>query len=226
MAPPRIYTGCCSVTECDGAAVAIGYCSKHYQRMRRSGSTEFQTRPYVPKPCSFVMCDRRAVAHGLCNGHYQRHLRGADMMAPWRNGRKLVCTVDGCDKKHMALGLCGFHYHRQYNGVPLDYERPKWGRRVHDGYVLLQVSDRPGGRAYEHRLVMEAHIGRLLLAHENVHHINGDRSDNRIENLEIWNVSQPPGQRVPDKVAWAIELLELYAPEVLISHSNEEGRSP
>ena len=67
----------------------------------------------------------------------------------------------------------------------------------------------------QHRLVMEQHLGRKLLRHENVHHINGVRDDNRLENLELWSKWQPPGQRVIDKIEWAIQLLELYAPEQL-----------
>ena len=62
----------------------------------------------------------------------------------------------------------------------------------------------------EHRYVMEQHLGRRLLAHENVHHLNGDRGDNRIENLELWSSWQPHGQRVKDKVTWAKEVLVLY----------------
>jgi hypothetical protein len=64
-------------------------------------------------------------------------------------------------------------------------------------------------------MVMEQIIGRPLLPSENVHHVNGDRTDNRPENLELWTKSQPSGQRVTDKVEWAMELLKLYAPDRL-----------
>ena len=56
-------------------------------------------------------------------------------------------------------------------------------------------------------MVMEEFLGRELLAHENVHHVNGNRSDNRIENLELWSKSQPAGQRVVDKIDWAVSFL-------------------
>ena len=62
----------------------------------------------------------------------------------------------------------------------------------------------------EHRYVMEQRLGRLLAAHENVHHLSGDRADNRLENLELWTTAQPSGQRVYDKIAWAVEFLGQY----------------
>ncbi len=96
---------------------------------------------------------------------------------------------------------------------------PRARYQYEHGYILVRVGHGRGRKAlrYEHQVVMEAHLGRDLLPNEQVHHVNGQRDDNRIENLELWSKSQPPGQRVQDKVAWALEIIALYAPARLTS---------
>lgn len=78
------------------------------------------------------------------------------------------------------------------------------------GYVYLSSGIHSGGKVAEHRRVMESSLGRSLIRGENVHHINGVRSDNRLENLELWVRTQPSGQRPEDLVRWAHEILRRY----------------
>jgi hypothetical protein len=62
----------------------------------------------------------------------------------------------------------------------------------------------------EHLIVMEETLGRPLDESETVHHKNGNRSDNRPENLELWASNHPSGQRVIDLVRWADQILSKY----------------
>jgi len=82
------------------------------------------------------------------------------------------------------------------------------------GYIQM-MNPKTRKRTYEHIYIMEQHMGRELLKHETVHHKNGVRTDNRIENLELWSSSQPSGQRIEDKIQYWREQLAFYAPHML-----------
>jgi hypothetical protein len=76
-----------------------------------------------------------------------------------------------------------------------------------NGYRMIR---RDGKSVPEHRVIMEEHTDKKLLPKQNIHHINGVKDDNRISNLEIWDTSQPSGQRIPDKVQHAKEMMVRY----------------
>lgn len=81
------------------------------------------------------------------------------------------------------------------------------------GYVTIKVAR--GDWQLEHRHVMECQLGRPLQSFETVHHLNGIRSDNRPENLELWTRPQPHGQRHHDTVRHWVTAYPELAREIL-----------
>jgi hypothetical protein len=81
------------------------------------------------------------------------------------------------------------------------------GLKKEGTYVYIKISE---GYQLQHRYVMEQFLGRTLLPTETVHHKNGMRRDNRIENLELWASTHPKGQRIHDLLEFADYILNQY----------------
>lgn len=213
----------CTAAGCERTAYARGWCAAlppaaaHWHGPTRPGAHRLR-RPGLR---------RRAVTRGWCHGHYLRWSRGGDVQAdvPLTRPVRDTCSVQGCGRGGHSAGLCRTHVERTRThgdaqpDVPVRV--PTGQGSLSHGYWKVPVPEHErhltGGATSvgEHRLVMARHLGRALTAADSVHHKNGDRRDNRLENLELWTRAQPSGQRVEDRLAHAWEIIARYQPEAM-----------
>lgn len=205
------------------AQCGLAFQPSHWRQKYCSQSCEdrayYQRKLASTALCSVKGCGNPILQRGMCGMHYTRWRRHGDPTL--KRSKPLVtefrCSValksgEKCGKpsKYMSkLGpMCGAHYQRFKK-----YGDPLAGRALHGTGSIANNGYRMIGKRLEHRVVMERVLGRKLERHETVHHINGDRTDNRPENLQLWiKKAHVPGQSVEDQVRWAREVLAKYEP--------------
>jgi hypothetical protein len=124
-----------------------------------------------------------------------------------------IVSVRAHNLKNGSVKSCGCLLKRKGENHP----GWKGGKSKRGGYILMAIYDENNNKrsVSEHRFVMESKLGRKLFPNERVHHKNGKRDDNRLENLELWSTSHPSGQRIDDLIKFSLEILRAYSPENL-----------
>lgn len=99
-------------------------------------------------------------------------------------------TYGSISKKAQQMGIkCDRTEQRKLLGLK-KVDAPRWVVRGFNGYLYYYVNGDRNNKVPLHRYIMEQHLGRKLNESEIVHHINGNKYDNRIENLELTTRSE------------------------------------
>jgi len=208
------------------------FCSKdcYYRaKKRRNKNLPINDKDQkLPDPKHCLVCDKQYTPTGknqiYCSSKCNRNAssrRKRNFPIKLKDLACIVCNKVFHQKRYNNTEYCSssckkLGISRRYNGREVKGKKKHiWGSGyiTNHGYRMISKkhpNSSKRGQILEHVYIMSEHLGRPLEKHETVHHKNGIRDDNRLENLELWSKSQPSGKRITDMLVWCKKFIEQY----------------
>jgi hypothetical protein len=220
----------CSVEGCGRPKKWGELCLMHGRRLKKHGDLNFgraemfargfpdrkARRPHVDLVCAQCESPFRIPASlSERDGRVRRFC--SDACARIAQDKRPTFVCDHCGSltsRVKSAANQGYNYKQRFCSRECAAADQRTGFVDKHGYRVVTID---GEQVFEHRAVVEKRLGRKLFSHETVHHMNGDRLDNRDENLELWSGRHGKGQRVEDKIEFCKSFLTEYG----VSHNIE-----
>lgn len=173
------------------------YCTATFKPLRPE-------QRYCSREC-FVICSRRpdrdcpVCGRTFNSAHFSQTCSRACAGKLRRSSGPIPC--ERCGKEIPWPSSTNARFcSRECRRTPVGTKRPGANGYVHVYVGTEHPMANGAGWVQEHRYVLSEQLGRPLEPHERVHHRNGQRDDNRPENLELWKVKtkDPAGVRAAD----------------------------
>ncbi len=178
IAQRKLIKDICSIEDCNSIVYAFNYCSKHYQRFKRHEDPN-----YISPPKIFTIKCTHCHIPFLTYKSYKRYC-----------SRKCVSLHKSASNIKMCL-CCGTSFHpthkinSKYCSTKCSHAHRKKPYIINKGYKRLLLPSHhkadSKGYVYEHILVLEKKLDRLLKPNEVTHHIDENKLNNNPSNLTV-----------------------------------------